>query len=376
MNHSLPHVLHIASGDQWAGAEVQLFTLVKMLHNKLNVPVSVALLNHGELEQKLQASGIKVTVLDESKMNGFQILRNLVRIVKELQPDIVHTHRIKENILGSISASLGGVPSLRTVHGAPEYRPAWWQLPKRLIVFLDRLCGRFLQRRIIAVTDDLANILQREFPQEVIRVVENGIDANEINHYKIIHPPDKIHISTTLKIGLAGRLVPIKRVDLFILTAQYIANHYAELNVSFHIFGDGPLRSDLESLCKCTNTDAIVHFEGHCNDINLKLQEINVLLMTSDHEGLPMILLEAMALGTPVIAHAVGGIPKLLDQGVCGVLVYDHSAAGYAHAIYHLLKSPDIRDSLNNKSLEYIKTHYSATGNAKGYLSVYRNIDT
>ena len=68
-NTAYPRVLHIASGDLWAGAEVQLFTLVKTLHKYLNVPVSVILLNHGELENKLRAAGIKVIVLDECETN-------------------------------------------------------------------------------------------------------------------------------------------------------------------------------------------------------------------------------------------------------------------------------------------------------------------
>ncbi len=367
----MPHVLHIASGDLWAGAEVQLFTLASTLYNILKVPVSVILLNHGELEQKLQAVGIKVIVLDESKLNAFQIIRKLIRTVKALQPDIIHTHRIKENILGSITAVICRRPSIRTAHGAAEHQPAWWKLPKHLILLLDRLCGRFIQNRIIAVSDDLADILQQDFPKGKIAIIKNGIDLDVINRYKISKQSTKEYSNETFKIGLAGRLVPIKRVDLFIQTAKYLAEHYPDLNVSFHIFGDGPLRTELESLSKTLTPSAFVQFEGHCADIPLKLQEIDVLLMTSDHEGLPMILLEAMALETPVIAHAVGGIPMLLDQGRCGVLVHDHSAAGYAHAISILIKSPENRVTLSGNALEHLKNDYSAIGNAKKYLAIY-----
>ena len=70
------------------------------------------------------------------------------------------------------------------------------------------------------------------------------------------------------------------------------------MKYSFHIFGDGPLRDNLEILSQRLGTRNIVHFEGHCDDILARLQEVDAIIITSDHEGLPMILLEAMALGS------------------------------------------------------------------------------
>ncbi|MBK8163202.1 MAG: glycosyltransferase [Gammaproteobacteria bacterium] len=293
-------IMHIASGDLWAGAEVQLFTLAKSLHTRLGTTISVVLLNHGELEHQLRATGIEVIVLDESQLNGLQILRQLVRTIRDVKPEVVHTHRLKENILGSIAAWIcRRIPSLRTAHGAPEHRPSWKQLPKRLIFFLDWFCGRYLQRKIIAVSDDLAGILGKTFPAEKICVIENGIDFESVHrrNNKTHTIPDTQ--TANLKVGFAGRLVPVKRVDLFIQTARYILDHYPDLKTSFHIFGDGPLREQLEQLSRDLATDRIVHFEGHCNNIHEELQKLDVLLMTSDHEGLPMILLEAMALELP-----------------------------------------------------------------------------
>jgi glycosyltransferase involved in cell wall biosynthesis len=96
--------------------------------------------------------------------------------------------------------------------------------------------------------------------------------------------------------------------------------------------------------------------------------------MTSDHEGLPMILLEAMALRTPVIAHAVGGIPILLDQGACGVLVHEHNASGYGDEIYKLAHNPEMRSNIQKNALARVSTHYSAEKNADAYLLEYREL--
>ena len=312
------HVLHVASGDLWAGAEVMLYTLAKTLHAELNTKVSVVLLNHGILEQKLRNCGVYVHVLDETRLSSFQILQQLNKIIDELKPDVIHTHRIKENIIGSIAALYNHrIPSLRTVHGAPEHRPPLHKLPKHLILFLNWLFGRFYQRYIIAVSPDLAKKLEHSFPKTRIKVVENGVDVDSLTHH-ISHSPSKNTDKTGYRIGIAGRLVPVKRVDLFIKSAFYLKRHHPELNINFHIYGDGPLSDTLQTQVRSQQADDYIHFEGHCEDITQQLQTLDALLMTSDHEGLPMILLEAMCLQIPIIAHAVGGIPHLLDQGRCG----------------------------------------------------------
>ena len=372
---SHPRILHIASGDLWAGAEVQLFTLARALHLTLGIPVSVVLLNHGRLEQQLRDAGIRVFVLDESKLNAFQTLYRLVQIIRQLSPDVIHTHRQKENTLGSVAGFISGrIASLRTTHGAPEHNPPWWKIQKRIFYLLDWLCGQFIQERIIAVSDELAVHLRKTFPDEKIYVIENGIDLLEAKKAQDGTGPRSDPQSGTFRIGIAGRLVPVKRVDLFIQTAQYMRDHHPDLHASYHIFGDGPLRSKLESLSHTNKITDILHFEGHCHDMHEILQSLDVLLMTSDHEGLPMILLEAMAVHTPIIAHAVGGIPKLLDNGSCGILIHGHRASDYGDAIYRLAQSPWTRKAVTQNAYNRVVTDYSAESNARNYLAEYTSI--
>lgn len=369
------NVLHIASGDLWAGAEVQLFTLAIALKKNTDSNVHVILLNRGTLEKKLLNNGINVLVLDESTSNSFQILRQLIHTIRVIRPDVIHTHRIKENILGSIAALFAGnIPTIRTAHGAPEHKPAWFHIPKRLILFLDWFCGRFLQEKIVAVSNDLAGILQRNFPADKVKVIENGIDVKSL--IDPIQPKalNKEPTITRFRIGIAGRLVQVKRVDLFIKAANQLLNNHPELQTSFHIFGDGPLRINLETLNQKLKTENKVHFEGHCENMQQKLFDLDMLVITSDHEGLPMVLLEAMALQTPVIAHAVGGIPTLLDQGKCGILVSDHQPSAYAEAIYQLIKNSENRTNIINNALNRVTTFYSSEKNATAYHTVYCNL--
>ena len=373
MNNKHPiSVVHIASGDLWAGAEVQLFTLVDTLSRNKNMAMHVILLNHGKLEDKLRGENINVTVIDESKHNGLSILIQTLRQIHRIKPDIIHTHRIKENILGSLCALLNGrIPSLRTVHGAAEYKPGHLQLAKRTICFLDWVCGRYLQEKIIAVSQDLADKLKKDYPENKISVIENGIDIATITKLKNLASSGS---SPTVKIGIAGRLVPVKRVDLFIDTAKLIKQKHPQLAISFHIYGDGPLMNDLKQKSTLDETDDIVHFEGHSEHIHDALQTLDTLLMTSDHEGLPMVLLEAMALQIPIIAHNVGGIPDLLDNGRCGTLVMQQDPAAYASAINQLLSQKESKVSMAQHALDQVRQNYSAERNADDMVLQYHQL--
>ena len=375
MNKSPITVLHIASGDLWAGAEVQLFTLANGLKKNTNTIVHIILLNHGRLEKELIDCGFDVTIFDETKSNGFQILRQLIYLIKKLQPDVIHSHRSKENILGSIAALLSGnIPSLRTAHGASEKNPTWFHIPKQLILFIDWFIGRFLQKKIIAVTGDLAEILQNSYPTHKIEVIENGIDTSSYIDLVKTDGLDERPSNIPFRIGIVGRLVPVKRVDLFIRAANEIFNNHPKLSVSFHIFGDGPLRIELVALNQKLKAKEIIHFEGHCENMPQELAKLNLLLITSDHEGLPMVLLESMALKTPVIAHAVGGIPMVLNQGECGAVIYSQQPSNYATAIVELINNEEKRELLTKNAFIRVRDHYSSEKNARSYLAIYSRL--
>lgn len=367
--------MQIASGDLWAGAEVFVFTLAKTLQKMFGVQVTTILLNHGELERRLRQEGLSVVVIEESRLNGFELLAALYRIIRDIKPGVIHTHRIKENILVSVASLLGGgIPSLRTTHGAPEHPPSITAPLQRFIHFLNWFSGRFVQRKVVSVSHDLAALLEKDFPRAKLCVIENGADVDAIRAAADKGTHAGLAAPGTLRIGIAGRLVPVKCVDLFIRSAHHLLDKHPDLNASFHIFGDGPLRADLEELIDSLNIGHAVHFEGHCDDMPKALRQLDILLVTSRHEGLPMIVLEAMALRTPIIAHSVGGIPAVLDNGACGVLVTDHSEAGYADAIYQLATSPKLCSDLTENAFQRVSTRYSAEQNAAAYLSLYRAI--
>jgi glycosyltransferase involved in cell wall biosynthesis len=327
--------MHVISGDLWAGAEVQAFTLLTALRSA-GVEVMTALMNDGELAARLRSSGIKVQVIDERKLGSWQILRALRRLMAAWQPDVVHTHRQKENVLGSFANALAHrVPCVRTVHGAAEHSSKT-RLAGRIARAADRWCGRHLQQAVIAVSRELAMELETQYPPRHVRVIRNGVDVAAIRA-QIAPVNFREREPTAVHVGIVGRLVPVKRVDLFLEIAARLRASQPGTRWRFQVIGGGPLADSLAARARELGLREFVEFHGHRTDSIACIAALDALVLCSDHEGLPMTLLEALAVGTPVVAHAVGGMRECLEADGQAGLVFDHAPRAYADAVAALV---------------------------------------
>jgi L-malate glycosyltransferase len=362
-------VLHVISGDLWAGAEVQAHTLISNLEKQPQIEIAAALLNEGELTQRLRATRACVNVFDERRLGSLQIMAGLRALMDRWQPDIVHTHRSKENVLGALANRFGrNVPSVRTAHGASEHAPRGLKARGRhaLIGALDRWCARHAQQKIIAVSGQLGVQLAEELPPGKIVVIENGVDPDAVLAQR--HPVEfRLQEPESIHIGIVGRLVPVKRVDLFLRMAASLLQDSPQRRWRFHVFGDGPLRDSLRALANELGLAAALTFHGHRTDIIACMAALDAVVMCSDHEGLPMTALEAVVLGTPMVAHAVGGLTAVLSQAN---LVREHDAGGYAAAVARILANHSATTTVRARVLE----EYSAARNAARVRGLYEQL--
>lgn len=359
-------VTHVVSGDLWAGAEVQVYNLCRALQATGQVSPTAVVFNRGILHDKLKELGIPVTLADEKQAGPITIARSIAAHCREQGSLIVHTHGFKENVLGILGKELAGVPlSVRTVHGNPEtvFSPA--KPHKWLISKLDILLGRFRQQAVVAVSTQLEQRLKTLFPGRVHKIF-NFVDVDDIRRQ---WPAEKRLDNAPPKIGIVGRLVPVKRVDLFIRTVALL--NQRGITCTGVVIGSGPLETELKQLTDQLQVSNLIDFKGFVNPVLEELRKLDMLLMTSDHEGLPMILLEALALEVPVIAHRVGGIPEILEDGKSGWLVNEHSEQGYAFVTSKLLYSNiDYRGKVK-LGLSHVKNHFSSTNNTCEYINLY-----
>jgi glycosyltransferase involved in cell wall biosynthesis len=280
---------------------------------------------------------------------------------------VIHTHREKENILGSLANRVWrNVPSVRTIHGGRE--DSGKSTRRRAILALDRWCGRTLQQRLIAVTRELGARVTGEFPAEKIVVIENGVDTAAVRAEKGIAEfrtaePEVTHI------GIVGRLVEVKRVDLFLEMAAALLRQYPQRPWRFHVFGEGPERSRLEEIARQLQISDGVTFHGHRQDIATCIAGLDVLVICSDHEGMPMTALEAAVLEVPTVAHAVGGLVEVVAREF---LVARHEVDGYRDGILRALRG-DGRAIAEKHAIATGK-QFSAERNAARVRAVYEQV--
>jgi glycosyltransferase involved in cell wall biosynthesis/protein-tyrosine-phosphatase len=311
------------SADLWAGAEVQVATLTSYLAASPEIDLFVVLFNDGELAGELRRRAIPVTVIDERSNNGFQIVMALAGFFKAHRINLVHTHRYKDNLLGILAAKLARVPRVvRTIHGLMEPMRGWRHAKYRVFETIDRLALWHFGDIVIAVSRHTANALKASgYRPSSIRCIHNGVDLSGVRG---VRDRDEVRrelglATDAILIGTVGRLTEVKAQDDFLRAAVSILEQQPAAR--FLIVGDGPLESGLRRLTAELGLTRQVVFAGGRSDVFDLTAAMDVFVLPSLAEGMPMALLEAMTLGTPVVATAVGGVPEIVTHRSSGLLV-------------------------------------------------------
>lgn len=344
---------------------------LSIAQQQLGHQVHVIAFNRGLLADRLVRSGVPTTVLPESDISPVGLLARVRRICDELQPDVVHAHRIKETIIGTLAARSSGVRvCIRTVHGDVEHDLRWYQLKKRLARAAEQLTTVALIDTSVAVSAELGARLRQRRLAGRVDVIENGIDPARIRREANLASPVAPPPAGRTRVAIVGRLVPVKRVDRFLDACDVLASTSGR-EIEAVIVGDGPLRADLEARANRLSRVSWT-FTGFVGSPASILRSCDLLAISSDHEGLPMCLLEAIALGVPVVARAVGGIPPLLRNGYHGRLVHSDDASEFAAAMQAVLD--DARPRFPDKTSDSFPAELDVATTALRYRALYSSL--
>jgi glycosyltransferase involved in cell wall biosynthesis len=362
-------ILHIFSGDLWAGAEVMIFHLLNSLRNDSSVQIFALSLNEETLASKLRDVGVKTWVIPEARNSFSKILFTARRVFKETAIDIIHSHGYKQNLLAFGLAKLIHVRRLvTTLHGMPESRGDG-KLNGTKARFLSTLDYRILNRyftHVVSVSLDMRERLVREhsFSAEKIKVIRNGIASPAVKDVPCGPVSDIFHI------GNVGRLVPVKDFDLFLEVAARIKR--LDDRARFSILGEGPLKEGLIRRAQELGIEDYVRFLPACSDPFPYYRSIHLFLNTSLHEGIPLTILEAMACGLPVVAPRVGGIPEVIEDGKQGMLIEKRTPDNFAQPCLELMRSQHLRKTMGSSARERFVNNFSSSHMASSYLDLYR----
>jgi L-malate glycosyltransferase len=367
-------ICHVASGDLWAGAEAQIALLLHELSSFSDLKVSAIILNGGKLSAELGANNIPTIICDESRLNSVQLLKAFYSHFNALRPDIVHTHRYKENVLAGIAGKFASVPfGVQTVHGMQENLPRWPQIRMSAYASLNRVVARWTRQNIIGVSAEITAIMKRALPRNGVLYVPNGIDLEKVTaslpaaaKRKELGLP-----AEAIVIGTVCRLVPVKRIEFLLAVFARLCRELPDISMRLVVVGDGPMRPQLEAEAKRWNIDGTTQFLGERKDVYDLMNAFDIYALSSLHEGIPMALLEAMALGLPIVASRVGGVPEVLTEAE-GKLISADDMAGFTDALRELIVSPEARSRMGSTGSERVRRAHESKNTSARVRELYR----
>ncbi|OPL13842.1 MAG: hypothetical protein AVO38_12790 [delta proteobacterium ML8_D] len=368
MKRKAVNVCHIISGDLWAGAESQAYTLIVGLFKAKGISPNVIVFNDGILLKKLMASGIRVDLISEKSNNLAKMVWRIYNILRSTGVEILHTHGYKETFLGGLAARLCNAKSIvRTHHGKGVMDAG---LKHRLIEKLNAVC---FMDRAIAVSEDLkAFLISKNFKESIITVIHNGILADEVcprREGSDIRAELNIE-DDTIVIGTVGRLVGVKGHKYFLEGAKEILAQNE--NVVFVVAGDGPLFHELETEVKKLGITKNVRLIGFREDVFDIINIFDIFALTSLHEGVPMVLLEAMLLGKAIVATRVGGIPEIISDSRNGLLTPPMDSEAFAAVSLKLIDNKSVREQLAKNAKKDAESRYIIEKVAHSMESLYK----
>jgi glycosyltransferase involved in cell wall biosynthesis len=368
-------ICHVAVGDLWAGAEVQLKSLVSELVRMPEIDVSVVLFNGGRLEEELSGLGVPVQMFPENRWNGLQIARALWGYFHRVRFDIVHTHKYKDTILAAPVARWSGVPHvMRSVHGLTEPFTGIQGWRMALYEFVERRVHDRYVETLLAVSSDIDRNLRNHRVGSKVVCIRNGVElCNLEGDAKRSTVRKAFGISNdTCVIGSVGRLTPVKGLPHLMRAIKILSEE--GLPVKLWLVGEGILKDELDRLVNELGIVGQVAILGHRKDASDLMQAMDIFVLPSLHEGIPMALLEAMGTRLPVIASRVGGIPEVIDDGINGLLVEPADPVGLARMCRRLMNDAELSKRLGRAARERIEQQFSSSTMATRVADVYREL--
>ncbi len=307
--------------------------------------------------------------------DGIALLQ-LIGIIRRTRADLVHTHCSKAGALGRLAAAVTGRPVVHTPHGHVFYG------------YFDPVRTRFfagIERGLAARTDCLISLTADETRESLARgigrphqycTIPSGIDLQSFRGYaRNGRAVWREHMGIPEQAALfvsTGRLVRVKGFD--VLLNAFAMSESRTNGAHLAIAGDGEERDSLESLATARGLAGRVHLCGDLADVRPLLAAADVFVLASRNEGMGRSLVEAMAMGLPVVATRVGGIPQLVPTAREGILVASGDAAAMAAAMDALASDPARRQSLGDAARAAIGDAYDTSAMAQGLATVYARV--
>ncbi len=348
------HIAYITGELGFGGAERQLLELVRGVRVRGWSPVLFSLAERTETvwARELASLGVPISYIPKRLAFGPSRLFQLVAALHRLKPALIHCYLTSPNLWGSLAGRIARVPVVITSYRLADPNEAI------AVQFVNRVAGR-LSDVLIPNTHKMASILRERdrVDSHKIRTIHNGIDLSRFSGLPTNQVArDRLGLNTppgATVVGHVGRFFPQKDHETLVGAARLVL--LKQPDTYFVAVGDGPLRPRIEAMTREWGISSRVSFVGEITCVPMFLRAVDLLVLSSRWEGLPNVVMEAMAAGTPVVATDVGGVRELVHDPAVGRLVPPGSSAVLAEAILEVVGAREVASRMAAAARHHIQ---------------------
>lgn len=365
-------VVHLTSSPFFGGPERQMLGLAR----SLPAPFKTVFLlfsergKHGAFLERIRGHGIEAVVLERNTPDFLGMVREISGVLRRLGAGVLCCHGYKADLVGLPAARRAKVPVVSVSRGWTSNT-----LKVRLYESVDRACLRKMDRVVCVSGGQAAKVRRAGVPSDRVVVIHNAIHADQFEAPDAGYR-DQLHAlfpnPVRRVVGAAGRLSPEKGFDILIDAAAVVTRSAPD--VGFVLFGDGPLRGTLEQKIADTGLNGRFVLAGFRTDVAKFLPHLDLSALSSYTEGLPNVVLESYAAGTPVVATDVGGLPEVVEHGVDGYLVPPGNPAALADRILEVLNMGPEGRAMGHRGRERIRSRFTYEGQAVRYQQLFEEL--
>ena len=368
------NILHLIAPTQFGGAERVLLNIAETINtSRFNIMVGSFLnirFKSNKFTEKLVNKKIPNTVFFLKRTMDIDNIPRILRLIRKNKINIMHTHGYRSDIIGLVAAKITKIPIVSTIHG-------WTAIDFKLKFYeqCDRIALRFFDC-LIPVSDHIKKSL-----------IESGVDSrktirlhNAVDvEFKDFKPERTSSLNIRKRngeflIGTIGRLSPEKNIPNFLKAASLLIKKYD--NIKFLIVGDGFERSKLEDLALNLGLRDNIQFTGFVHQMDRIYNLLDLLVISSSTEGIPLVMLEAMKYSIPVVSTKVGGIPEVIENGIDGILVDSQNSTHLHNAIEDLIINKNKYVEVSRNARKKIAKDFNRSDWIREIEKIYINLFT
>lgn len=364
----MKRLLYLVTRSEVGGAQVHVLQLLRALKARFDVHVAVG--DEGFLTREARCLGVEVHVLPAlvqpiSPIRDLAAIWSTLKLLRTLRPSLVHAHSSKAGLVGRIAAVQTGVPAVFTAHGwafAEGVPPG-----RRLLAILaERTAARWADRIItVSEQDRMLALRYGVGPASKLVTIYNGVADIPLQ----ARPAAGNDAGNEICVIMVARFSPQKDHSLLIRALAGVQGTWR-----LKLVGEGPTRPQVESLVRSLGLQERVEFLGARQDVPTLLAGAHVFVLTSNWEGFPLSILEAMRAGLPVIASDVGGVREAVLEGITGFLVPRGNELILRNRLELILADSALRLRMGQAGRQHYIAHFTTDTMVSRILEVYMQV--